>query len=82
MASSSHCEVYVISRDIGAVVMKWTVSNALGALFWVAGLCYAKDQGPSVAALLPDSDHRLLIGAVVGSAGLLVLLWSNLRNPA
>ena len=62
--------------------MKWTVSNALGALFWVAGLCYAKGQGSSVAALLPDTDHRLLIGTVVGSAGLLVLLWSNLRNPA
>ncbi len=62
--------------------MKWTVFNAVGAVFWVAGLCYVKDQGSSVAALLPDTDHRLLIGAVVGSAGLLVLLWSNLRNPA
>ena len=63
-------------------MIKWTVSNAFGALFWVAGLCYAKDQGSSLAALLPDTDHRLMIGAIVGSAGLLVLLWSNLRNPA
>ena len=62
--------------------MKWTVSNAFGALFWVGGLCYAKGQDSSVAALLPDTDHRLLIGAIIGSTGLLVLLWSNLRNPA
>ncbi len=62
--------------------MKWTVSNAFGVLCWVAGLCYAKGQGSSVGSLLPDTDHRLLIGAVIGSAGLLVLLWSNLRNPA
>ena len=69
-------------RDIGAVVMKWTVSNALGASFWVAGLCYAKGGASSVGSLLPDTDHHLLIGALVGSAGLLVLLWSNLWNPA
>ena len=60
--------------------MKWAVCNGLGILFWVAGLCYAKGQGPSVAALLPATDHRLLIGVVVGLAGLSVLLWSNLRN--
>ena len=63
-------------------MMRWSVLNAFGGLCWVAGLCYAKGQGSSVAALLPDTDHHLLIGAVMGSAGLLVLLWSNLRNTA
>ena len=63
-------------------MIRWTVFNALGGLFWVAGLCYAKGQGSSLATLLPDSDHRLLIGVIVGLTGLSVLLWSNLRSTA
>ncbi len=62
--------------------MKWTVFNLLGGLFWIAGLCYAKGSSSSLASLLPESDHRLLVGLAVGSGGLMVLLWTNLRNPA
>ncbi len=62
--------------------MKWAVFNLFGGLFWIAGLCYAKGSASSVASMLPGSDHRLLVGLAVGSAGLLVLLWTNLRNPA
>ena len=69
-------------RVDGAADMKWMVLNALGGLFWVAGLCYAKGQTSSLAALLPDTDHHLLIGALAGAAGLSVLLWSNLRGAA
>ena len=70
------------SIKLGAIVVRWTVFNALGALFWVAGLCYAKGRESSLAGLLPDTDHRLLIGAVIGLTGLAVLLWSNLRSTA
>ena len=66
--------------------MKWTVFNLVGGLFWIAGLWYAKGPASSLAALFPESDHRLMVGLVVGlvvgAAGLLVLLWANLRNPA
>ena len=62
--------------------MKWTVFNLFGGLFWIAGLWYAKGSASSLAALFPDSDHRLMVGLVVGAAGLLLLLWANLRNPA
>ena len=62
--------------------MKWTVFNLFGGLFWIAGLCYAAGSTSALASLLPESNHRLLVGLAFGLTGLLVMLWSNLRDPA
>lgn len=62
--------------------MKWAVLNALGGLIWIAGLCLAKGATLPVADLSGFGDHRLAAGLTLGCAGLLLLLWTNLRSAA
>lgn len=62
--------------------MKWTVLNALGGLAWLIGLSYAKGVNFPVGTIVAGDDHRLVIGALVGLAGLTLLLWANFRSPA
>ena len=60
--------------------MRWTVLNALGGAAWLAGIVYAKGaEGPAASYLAADG-HNLLIGTVMGMAGLAVLLWANFRS--
>ncbi len=61
--------------------MRWVIFNALGAAAWIAGVCCAK--GMSLPGdVVPVGEHRLLVSAVFCLAAILLLIWSNLRNPA
>lgn len=62
--------------------MKWTVLNALGGLVWLAGLSFAKGVTLPDVGLFSVGDHRFVVGIGFGMAGLLVLLWTNIRNTA
>jgi hypothetical protein len=59
-------------------MMKWTVFNALGGLFWLAGLFYTKSAEYSVGQALPYADHPLAVGGALGLCGLAVLIWANI----
>ena len=62
--------------------MRWTVLNALGGLAWLAGIVYAKGaQGPAASYVSADG-HNLAIGALIGAAGLVLLVWANFRTAA
>ena len=60
--------------------MKWTVFNVLGAMAWLAGLSFAKGAQLPTANFLAVGDHQFLVGLAFGAAGLLTLLWVNLRT--
>ena len=60
--------------------MKWTVFNVLGALAWLAGLAFAKGTPLPGANVLATGDNQFLVGLLFGAAGLVTLLWVNLRS--
>ena len=60
--------------------MKWSVLNAFGGLFWLAGLSLAKGSVLPANIDYSVGDHRLLVGLSFGMVGLAVLLWTNLRT--
>ena len=60
--------------------MKWTVFNILGAMAWLAGLAFAKGTQLPVANVLATGDNQFLVGLLFGAAGLVTLLWINLRS--
>ena len=62
--------------------MKWIVLNACGGLTWLAGLSFAKGTTLPDGDFLTVGDHRMLVGMSVGFAGVLLLLWTNLRSTA
>ena len=71
-----------VPSSFGLIGMRWTALNALGGLAWLAGIVYAKgSEGPAASYLSPDG-HNLAIGALMGAAGLGLLLWANFRTAA
>ncbi len=60
--------------------MRWTALNGLGAFLWIVGVYLALGvaHAGSWAVWLPPNP--LPIGGIIGSAGLALLLWVNLRD--
>lgn len=62
--------------------MRWVASNLLGCVFWLIGLALATGSTVLPSGLVEGINHRLLIGALLGLGGLMILLWANFLDTA